>query len=218
MKPLRKRIVDLSAIASGEDRDAAVFFYSLEEIIDLDIDVTIVAVLQFGTFAKKRISFVEKEDRTILLCCSEDAPQILFRLANIFRDDGAQIDAVQVFSQISGQSLCSDESDHSAFAGEQDADAFPVRRLANALALCLRTAFCANECHRFVQGCPKTGRQTQLGFGPVLRINKDLPVSVPHPIIFEPFPFALCFADLLSLPSLLFSSASRSESTMSGQF
>ncbi len=94
MKPLRKRIVDLSAIASGEDRDAPVFFDSLEEIVDLDIDVTIVAVLQLGTFAKKRIDFVEKEDRTILLCCSEDAPQILFRLANIFRDDGAQIDVV----------------------------------------------------------------------------------------------------------------------------
>src|SRR6266513_2517713 len=90
MKPLRKRIVDLSAIASGEDRDAAVFFESLEEIVDLDIDVTIVAALQLGTFAKKRIDFVEKEDRTILLCCSEDAPQILFRLANVFRDDGAR--------------------------------------------------------------------------------------------------------------------------------
>ena len=53
----------------------------MEETIDLDIGVTIVAVLHLGTFAKKRIGFVEKEDRTILLCCSEDAPQILFRLA-----------------------------------------------------------------------------------------------------------------------------------------
>ena len=45
MKPPQERIVDLSAIASGEDRDAAVFFDSLEEIIDLDIGVTIVAVI-----------------------------------------------------------------------------------------------------------------------------------------------------------------------------
>ncbi len=94
MKPPRERIVDLSAIASGEDRDAAVFFDSLEEISDLDIGITIVAVLHLGTFSKKRIGFVEKEDRTILLCCAQDATQILFRLANIFRHDGAQIDAV----------------------------------------------------------------------------------------------------------------------------
>src|SRR6266550_3867582 len=123
MKPLRKRIVDFSAIASGEDRDAAVFFDPLEEIVDLDIDVTIVAVLQLGTFANKRIDFVEKEDRTILLCCSEDAPQILVRLANIFRDDGAQSDVVEVFSQIADQLLRSDESARQIFASEQNADA-----------------------------------------------------------------------------------------------
>ena len=52
--------------------------------------------------------------------------------------------------------------------------------------------------------CPKTGRQTQLGFGPVFRVKKDLPVSVPDPIVFEPFPFALPFAELLSSPSCFF--------------
>ena len=94
MKPPQERIVDLSAIASGEDRDAAVFFDSIEETINLGIGVTIVAVIYLRAFAKERIRFVEKEDRTILPCCSEDAAQILFRLANVFRRDGAQIDAV----------------------------------------------------------------------------------------------------------------------------
>ena len=94
MKPPGERIVDLSAIASGEGRDAAVFFDSLEEIIDLDIGVTIVAVISPPCVCLRAHRLRRKEDRTILLCCSEDAPQILFRLANIFGHDGAQIDAV----------------------------------------------------------------------------------------------------------------------------
>jgi len=94
MKPPRERIVDLSAIASGEDRDAVVFFDSLEEIIDLDVGVMIVAILHLGAFAKEGIRFIEKEDCTTAIRRIEDAPQILLRLANIFRHDGAQIDAV----------------------------------------------------------------------------------------------------------------------------
>jgi len=189
----------LSASAGGEDREAGVFLDSLKEIIDLDVGVTVVAVVHIGAFAKERIRFVEKEDRTAAIRRSEDASQILLRFANIFRDNGAQIDAVQVFSQIASQSLGGEERAHPVFAGEQDANAFWVRQLANGRARCFRTALCANECDHLVQRYPKTGRQAQLGFDPVLRIKKDFSVSVPDPISFEPFPSTPRFAELLSL-------------------
>ena len=92
-----------------------------------------------------------------------------------------------------------DERTHPVSGGEQDASAFSARRLVNGLALCLRTAFCANEYHHIVQGRSKSGRQTQLGFDPILRIKKDFPFSVPDPIIFAPFPFRLRFAESPSL-------------------
>jgi len=199
MKPSQERLVDLSATAHSEDPEAGVFLDSLKEIIDLDVGVTVVAIVHIGAFAKERIRFVEKEDRTAAIRRSEDASQILLRLANIFRDNGAQIDAVQVFSQIASQSLGGEERAHPVFAGEQDANAFWVRQLANGRARCFRTALCAHGCDHLVQRYPKTGRQAQLGFDPVLRIKKDFLVSIPDPISFEPFPFALRFAELLSL-------------------
>ena len=198
MKPSQERVVDLSATAHSEDPEAGVFLDSLKEIIDLDVGVTVVAIVHIGAFAKERIRFVEKEDRTAAIRRSEDASQILLRLANIFRDNGAQIDAVQVFSQIASQSLGGEERAHPVFAGEQDANAFWVRQLANGRARCFRTALCANECDHLVQRYPKTGRQAQLGFDPVLRVKKDFPVGVPDPISFAPLPFCLRFAELLS--------------------
>jgi hypothetical protein len=97
IKPPRERVVDLSAFAGGENREAGVFLDSLEEIVDLDVGVTVVAIMHLGAFAKERICFVEKEDRTTLPRRIEDASQILLRLADIFRDDGARIDTVQFF-------------------------------------------------------------------------------------------------------------------------
>ena len=94
MKPPRECVVDLSAIAGGEDREVGVVLDSFQEIIDLDVGVTVVTILPLGAFAKEGICFVEKEDRATRLCRIEDATQILLRLPNLFRDDGAQIDAV----------------------------------------------------------------------------------------------------------------------------
>src|SRR6266581_5616570 len=94
MKPSRERVVDLITSAGGEDRGAGVVLDSLQEIINLDVGVTVVAIMHIGAFAKEGIRFVEKEDRTTAIRRIEDAPQILLRLANIFRDDGAQIDPV----------------------------------------------------------------------------------------------------------------------------
>ena len=94
MKPSRERVVDLSASAGGDNREAGIFLNLLQEIIDLDVGITVVAIMHLGVFAKERLRFVEKEDRTAAIRRSEDAPQILLRLANIFRDDGAQIDAI----------------------------------------------------------------------------------------------------------------------------
>src|SRR5438552_10644610 len=94
MKPSRERVVDLITIAGGEDREAGVVLNSLQKIIKLDVCVAVMAILHLGAFAKEGIRFIEKEDCTTAIRRIEDAPQILLRLANIFRDYGAQIDPV----------------------------------------------------------------------------------------------------------------------------
>jgi hypothetical protein len=94
MKPSPERVINLRAIAGGENREACVFLDSLQKIIDPDVGVAIMAILYLGPFAKESIRFIEKEDRTTFLRRIEDATQILLRLVNIFRDDGAQIDPV----------------------------------------------------------------------------------------------------------------------------
>jgi len=68
-------------MASGENREAGVFLDSLEEIVDLDVGVTVVAILHVGAFAKEDIRFVEKENRITVLRCVEDATQTLLRLS-----------------------------------------------------------------------------------------------------------------------------------------
>jgi hypothetical protein len=145
MKPSQEHIVDLGVFAGGEDRNAGVFLDSLQEIIDLNVGVTIVAIMHLGALPKERIGFVEKEDRTTSFRRIEDAMQILLRLAIVFRNEKAQIDAVQVLFQIAGQSLGDDERADPVFASEQNANAFPTRRLANALPFYLRSTVCANE-------------------------------------------------------------------------
>jgi len=57
---LQERFVQSTSAARGRDREASMVLESLQEIVDLELGVTVVAILDLGAFAKKRVRFVEK--------------------------------------------------------------------------------------------------------------------------------------------------------------
>jgi len=94
MKPSQQPFVDPGTIAAGEDCEAGIFLASLQEIIDFNIGIAVVAIFHLSAFAKKSTCLIKKQDRTTILRRIEDAAEILLGLSNSFRDDGIQIDPV----------------------------------------------------------------------------------------------------------------------------
>src|SRR4029453_17973804 len=94
MKPSQQPFVDPGAIAGGEDCEAGVFLASPQEIIGFNVGIAVVAIFHVNAFAKKSIRLIKKKDRMTILRRIENTAEILLGLANIFRDDGIQIDPV----------------------------------------------------------------------------------------------------------------------------
>src|SRR5207253_11322607 len=116
MKPSQQPFVDPGTIAAGEDCEAGIFLASLQEIIDFNIGIAVVAIFHLSAFAKKSTRLIKKQDRTTILRRIEDAAEILLGLSNSFRDDGIQIDPVQVFPERMGQSLSRTKAPRPIFA------------------------------------------------------------------------------------------------------
>ena len=94
MKSSQQPFVDPGAIAGGEDCEAGIFLASPQEIIDFNVGIAVVAIFHVSAFAKKSIRLIKKQDRMTILRRIENTAEILLRRANIFRDDGTQIDPV----------------------------------------------------------------------------------------------------------------------------
>ena len=94
MKSSQQPFVDPGAIAGGEDCEAGIFLASPQEIIDFNVGIAVVAIFHVSAFAKKSIRLIKKKDRMTILRRIENTAEILLRRANIFRDDGTQIDPV----------------------------------------------------------------------------------------------------------------------------
>ena len=58
------------------------------------------AVLDLAALAKERVGLVKEQDGAARLGGVKDTPQVLFRLADVFADHGAQVDAVQIQPQL----------------------------------------------------------------------------------------------------------------------
>ena len=88
-KPPQQRLVELTALIHRQNRETAEILGSLEEIIDLDVGVAVVAVLHLGASTKKRFSSVEQEDRAGCLRSIERSTNVFLRLTNVFAHDAA---------------------------------------------------------------------------------------------------------------------------------
>ena len=78
-----------------KDRQAAVRLHTLEQITDLNIGVTVVAVFDLATLAEERVGFIEQQNRSAFFGGVEDPAQVFFGLANVLAHHLAEIDAIE---------------------------------------------------------------------------------------------------------------------------
>jgi|SRR5271169_5617995 len=88
---LSKCRINVTRIVGGDDYHTAKRFQLLQQVIDFDVRVAIVAILYFGSFTKQGVRFVEEKDCAAGLGGVEDALKILCGLANILTHNFAQI-------------------------------------------------------------------------------------------------------------------------------
>ena len=96
----RKAVVERALHVGREDRQAAIGLHALQQVVDLDVGVAVVAVLHLAALAEQRVGLVEEQDRAAVLGRVEQAAQILLGLADVLADDRRQVDAVEVEPQL----------------------------------------------------------------------------------------------------------------------
>jgi len=95
-QPTEKGAVECVFHVSRENGQPAISLHPLQQIADLDVGVTIVAVFHLAAFAKERIGLVEEEHGAAFLGGIENAAQIFLGLADVFAHDRTEIDAEKI--------------------------------------------------------------------------------------------------------------------------
>src|SRR5439155_20870208 len=108
-----------------QDGQTVIDFHPLKQIADLDVGITIVAVLDFTAFSKQSVGFVKKQNCSAFFRCVKYAAQILFRFADVLADDLAEVDAVKVQLQFIGEHLSRHRFSGAAGACKKRADSEP---------------------------------------------------------------------------------------------
>src|SRR5712672_3008968 len=115
-------LIERALAIGGENGQPAIGFHSLQQVADFNVCVTVMTVFDFTALAEQRIGFVEQQNRGAFFGGVKDAAQVLFRLANIFVDDLAEVDAIKIEPQFSGQDFSRHRLTGTAWPGEQRAD------------------------------------------------------------------------------------------------
>ena len=103
----------------GQDSQAAVGLHPLQQVADLDVRVSIVAVLNLAALAEQRISLVDHQHRAAVLGGVEHPPEVLLGLADVLAHDLAQVDPVKIHVQLGGYHLGCERLAGSARTGEE---------------------------------------------------------------------------------------------------
>src|SRR5882757_7314638 len=99
--------------------DPGVALQSLEKIVSLEVRISVVSGADIGTAREQCIALVEKKDDVQILCATENAAEILLRLADVLVDDGREIHAIKVQTELGSKRACSQSLAGSAGAFKQ---------------------------------------------------------------------------------------------------
>src|SRR5581483_938795 len=119
----QERAIQSAFHVGGQNCEPAIRLHLLEQVVDFDIRVTVVAVFHLTAFAKERIGFVEEENRSPVLSGVKQTPQILLRLSDVLADHSREINAIQIQPQYVRDHFGGHGFTGTAFAREKRADA-----------------------------------------------------------------------------------------------
>ena len=77
--------------------------HALQQVVDLDVGVAVVAVFDLAALAEQGVGLVEEQDGAAIFGGVEEPAQILLGFADVFADDGGEVDAVEVEAQFVGK-------------------------------------------------------------------------------------------------------------------
>jgi hypothetical protein len=80
---MNRPIIDSHIRIRCHHDNAFVFLRLLQEVADLNVHVAVVSIFDVGALAKKRVGFIEKDDRVAALRYPEDAAEILLRFPDV---------------------------------------------------------------------------------------------------------------------------------------
>src|SRR5690606_17274111 len=96
------------------------------QVVDLDVGVAVVAVLDLAPLAAEGVRLVEEAEGAAAFGRVEEAAQVLLRFADVFADDGREVDAVEVEAEGVGEDLGGHRLARAALAGEEHAESEPA--------------------------------------------------------------------------------------------
>ena len=118
-QPPHERGVHVALQVRGQDGDAVVGLEPLEQVADLDVRVAVVRVLDLGAAAEERVGLVEQQQAVAGLDLVEDLRERLLGLADVLRDDLAEVDAVEVEPELVRQAAGGERLAGARLAGQQ---------------------------------------------------------------------------------------------------
>ncbi len=125
-QPAQERLVEGTTHVGRQHREPPVGLHPLEQVVDLDVGVAVVAVLHLTAAAEQRVRLVEEQQRTTLLGGVEQFAQVLLGFADVLAHHGRQVDAVQIQPELPCQHLRGHRLTGPARPGEQRADPQPA--------------------------------------------------------------------------------------------
>ena len=75
-------------------------FHTLQQVVDLEVCVSVVARLHLGALAEQRVCLVEQQDRVAGLRGFKQRSELLLRLADVLGDDAGEVDLIEVQTQL----------------------------------------------------------------------------------------------------------------------
>src|SRR6476661_3128382 len=118
----QKGLVQSALAIRGEYGQPAIGLHALQQIADFDIGIAIMTVFDFAAFPKECVGFIEQEHRSAFLGGIKDTAKILFRLANVFVNDLAQVNPIEIKTQLAGKDFGGHGFARAAGSGKQGAD------------------------------------------------------------------------------------------------
>src|ERR1039457_2422229 len=116
-------MIDGLPLIGGQDGHAPVVLHALQQVVDLDVGVAVVAVPDLAAASEERVGLVEEQQGAALVGGVEHLAQVAFSLADVFADHAGQVDPVQGQPEFTGDDLGGQGLAGAGLASEQGSDA-----------------------------------------------------------------------------------------------